>query len=59
MEKKIKNMLRLFLDSIRDYEHEAGHSIAQDDRNSEEFVEIFLDSEDAFDYKDILKQLES
>lgn len=56
MEKKIKNLMRLFLDSIRDYEHETGIAIRHDERDSEEFVDIFLDSEDAFDYKEIMKR---
>lgn len=55
METKLKNMLRLFLDSIRDYEHESGSKICNDERSSEEFVDIFIDSEDAFDYKDIME----
>jgi hypothetical protein len=57
MEEKLKNMLRLFLNSIRDYEHEIDAAITDDGRDSEEFVNIFIDSEDSFDYKDILSQL--
>ena len=55
MEKRIKNLMRLFLDSIRDYEGESGDAVRFDERDSEEFVQIFLDSEDAFDYREILK----
>lgn len=39
---EIKNILCEFLDSIRDYEHESGKSIYEDERESMEFVEIFL-----------------
>ena len=38
-----KELLVRFLDSIRDYEHEAGKSIYSDDRESIEIVEIFLE----------------
>jgi hypothetical protein len=59
MEEKLKNMLRLFLNSIRDYEHEIDAAITDDGRDSEEFVNIFIDSEDSFDYRDILSQLKA
>lgn len=49
--------MRLFLNSIRDYERESGSKICFDERDSEEFVDIFLESEDAFDYKDILNEI--
>lgn len=55
MERQLKNMLRLFLDGIRDYENECGESISKDERDSEEFVQIFIDSPDAFDYHNLLK----
>ena len=38
-----KELLVRFLDSIRDYEHEARKSIYNDDRKSVEIVEIFLE----------------
>lgn len=55
-ERKLKNMMRLFLNGIRDYERESGSPICYDERDSEEFVQIFIDSEDAFDYHAILKE---
>ena len=41
----LKNILIHYTDDIRDYEHEAGQSISiiDDDRDSEEFVRIFLE----------------
>lgn len=60
MEDNIKNMLRIFLDSIRDYELSSGKAICHDERNSEDFVDNFIDSEDGFEYRkiiDILKPL--
>jgi len=41
----LKNILIRYTDDIRDYEHEAGQSISiiDDDRDSEEFVRIFLE----------------
>jgi len=54
-EQKIKNLMRLFLDSVRDYEGECGSAIHFDERDSEEFVEIFLESQDAFDYVALVK----
>lgn len=33
-----------FCDSIRNYEHESGHSIYQDERESSEFVDVYLNS---------------
>jgi len=38
----IKQELILFLNSIREYEHENGDSICDDERTSEEFVDIYL-----------------
>ena len=52
---RLKNMLRLFLNSIRDYENQTSEAVEHDERESSEFVEIFIDSEDGFDYVDILK----
>ena len=40
--KSIKQLLTAFLDSIKDYEHEAGKRIYDDERESVEFVEIFM-----------------
>lgn len=37
-----KECLVAFLDSIKNYEHEAGKRIHDDDRDSSEIVEIFL-----------------
>lgn len=41
---KIRDILIEFCDSIRDYELESGHAISinQDDRETFEFVDIFL-----------------
>ena len=55
MKDKIKNLLRLFLNGIRDYESENGDRVCLDERDSSEFVDIFLDSEDSFDYHDLIK----
>ena len=41
-----KNIMIKFCQSIKDYEHESGHSIYQDERSAEEFIELFLDSAD-------------
>ena len=54
---RIRNLMRLFLDYVRDYEHENKEPICQDERGSLEFVDIFLESEDAFDYNEILKSI--
>lgn len=51
VDKSIRNLLISFLDSIRDYEHENGSRITTDDRESSEFVDIFLESPDASSYK--------
>ena len=53
-DKSIRNLMRLFLQSIQDYEHENGDKICHDDRPAQEFVDIFLDSTDAFNYKNLL-----
>ena len=42
MKGQIKEMLILFLDSIRDYERESQNLIGYDERESSEFVDIFL-----------------
>lgn len=42
MKSNLRQELIKFCDSIRDYEHESGHSIYQDDRESSEFVDIYL-----------------
>lgn len=49
----LKNLMRLFLQSIRDYEHESGKAIYHDDRDEMEFVELFIDSEDGFLFKEL------
>ena len=51
---KIKNGLTIFLDSIRDYEAESGKPICRDERDSSEFADIFLESQDSFDFKSII-----
>ena len=38
-------LLELFLDSIRDYENESHHSVYVDERESKEFVKIFLNNQ--------------
>ena len=43
-----KQLLTQFLDSIRAYEHEANKSLAEDDRDSIEFVNIFLNGEHSY-----------
>ena len=40
----MKQLLVNFLDSVREYEHESGNSIYKDERESEELVDIFLQS---------------
>lgn len=40
--RNLRAALIQFLDSIREYEHESGHSVYQDDRESLEFVDIYL-----------------
>ena len=52
---RIKNLLRLFLQGIRDYEKESGTTIAYDERDDLEFVEIFLNSDDGFEYERLMK----
>ena len=56
LESELKNLMRLFLNSIRDYEQECGEAICKDERESIEFVEIFIDSEDGFNYKNIIEK---
>lgn len=46
---EFKKELVHFLDIIREYESEAGKSIAQDERESIEFVEIYFSTEAAKD----------
>jgi len=41
MNREIQLLVR-FLDSIREYEHESGNSVYNDERESKEFVDIFL-----------------
>lgn len=55
---RIKNMLRIFLDSIRDYENENNSKICNDDRDSLEFVEIFINSDDGFEYRKLMEEKE-
>jgi hypothetical protein len=43
---KIKKILEAYTDQIREYEHESGHSIHNDARESAEFVELFMKSKD-------------
>ena len=52
---RIRNLMRLFLNSIRDYEGECGEPICKDERESLEFVDLFIESEDGFDFNEILK----
>ena len=40
----MRNILIKFLDEIKAYEHESGHSIHNDDRESSEIVDIHLNS---------------
>lgn len=42
LEQQNKELLIRFCESIKDYEHESGHSINNDERDSKVFVEIFL-----------------
>jgi len=39
-----RNLLILFIDQLRDYEHEANKSLHSDERENSEFVDIFLNS---------------
>jgi len=43
----MKKELIEFLDSIREYMRESGNNIANDERHSSEFVDIFLESKKA------------
>lgn len=40
----MRNTLIHFLDSIKEYEHESGHSMHQDERESYEIVDIYLEN---------------
>lgn len=51
---KLRHGLTMFLDSIRDYENENRSLICDDERDSLEFVDIFFESQDAFDFIDIM-----
>lgn len=55
LENELKNMLRLFYQSLQDYELESGNKIGHDERSSEEMVQIFIESEDAFNYESVVK----
>ena len=59
IEDKIKNLLRLFFQSIKEYENEVEEMVCHDERRPEEFVNIFVESSDAFDYEDILNNIDS
>jgi len=54
---KIRLMMRLFLDSIRSYEGEADTSIFEDERWSEEFVSLFINSEDGDIFRTIMASI--
>lgn len=54
---KIRNGMRIFLDLIREYERERKSAICYDERDSLEFVDIFMDSEDSFDFIEIINLL--
>lgn len=49
-----ETMIKL-LESIRDYEHESGHSIYDDERTSEELVDIFLLKHEIEECKDAMR----
>jgi hypothetical protein len=55
LESELKNMLRIFYQSLQDYENESDNRISEEDRSSKEMVEIFLESQDAFNYESIVK----
>lgn len=55
IETELKNMLRLFYMSLQEYERESGSKIGYDEREPEEMVEIFIDSEDCFNYENVVK----
>lgn len=40
----MRDALIHFLDRIKDYEHESGHSMHEDERESSEIVDIHLDA---------------
>ena len=44
MKDKIERLLILFCEDIKDYEYESSSCIGKDDRSSEEFVKIFMNS---------------
>ncbi len=52
------NMMRVFLDSIRDYENENKEGIYKDERGSEDFVITFVESEDGFNFGNIVKMFD-
>jgi len=56
---RIRNLMRLFLNDIRDYEGECNEAVCKDERESSEFVDVFLDSVNAFDYVEIIKLFET
>lgn len=41
---KLKKELIIFLDSIREYIRESNNNLAYDERESEEFVDTYLDN---------------
>lgn len=45
---RIPELLRQFLDSIRDYEMENGERICDDERGSEFFAKMFLEEDQVF-----------
>lgn len=57
LKKELDNLLRLFFQSLIDYEQENKVILYEDDRESEEFVKIFTESEDAFNYHNILQTI--
>ena len=46
MSKNIQNILRLFMDSLKEYQLETGDNPLEDERSSSEFAKLWLDSSD-------------
>ena len=50
-EMKIETILIRFMESLRDYNHESGNDIWSDERESKEFVDIFVKEQELKDPK--------
>lgn len=50
-DKELRDILIRYTEQLRSYIHESGNNLAYDDRESAEFVDIFLKSEDKTGYQ--------